>query len=93
MLSNGVYSSIEHRVRINNRKERMSLAFFMNPKFEAEIGPIKSLINRQQKPPLFKRLKMEQYLQDFYSHKLNGKSFLLQMKIQTADDDEPSKET
>ncbi|KAF5752516.1 hypothetical protein HS088_TW01G00431 [Tripterygium wilfordii] len=82
ILSNGVYSSIEHRVTVNSKKERISISFFMNPKFEADIGPISSLINLQN-PPLFKKLGMEQYVKDFFSRKLNGKSHLERMKIET----------
>ncbi|KAF5745597.1 protein SRG1-like [Tripterygium wilfordii] len=82
ILSNGIYSSIEHRAMVNSTKERISIAFFMYPKFEADIGPVSSLINLQN-PPLFKKIGMEQYLEDFFSRKLDGKSHLEYMKIKT----------
>ncbi|KAF5740527.1 protein SRG1-like [Tripterygium wilfordii] len=82
ILSNGIYSSIEHKVTVNSKKERISVAFFMSPKFEADIRPVSSLINLQN-PPLFKKLGMEQYVKDFLSRKLNGKSYLEHMKIET----------
>ncbi|KAL6282556.1 hypothetical protein ACE6H2_013485 [Prunus campanulata] len=81
ILSNGVYHSIEHRAMVNSEKERLSVAMFINPKFEAEIGPARSLITPQN-PPLFKRVGMEKYVNDFFSRsKLDGKSYLDQMKI------------
>ncbi|KAF2305373.1 hypothetical protein GH714_004374 [Hevea brasiliensis] len=84
ILSNGLYHSIEHRAAVNSEKERISIAFFVNPKFEAEVGPAASLINSQN-PPLFRRIGMEKYVKDFFSLKLNGKSYLEHMKVQIED--------
>ncbi|KDP21179.1 hypothetical protein JCGZ_21650 [Jatropha curcas] len=83
ILSNGRYNSIEHKVVVNSEKERISIAFFVNPKVEAEVGPVMSLINPDN-PPIFKRVGMEQYFKEFFSRKLNGKSFLEHMKINLA---------
>ncbi|PIN22598.1 Iron/ascorbate family oxidoreductase [Handroanthus impetiginosus] len=80
ILSNGLYKSIEHRATVNSEKERITLAMFFNPKFEALVGPSRSIIVNQ--PPLFRCMKMEQYFKDFFSRKLNGKSFLDYMKVQ-----------
>ncbi|KAA8515004.1 hypothetical protein F0562_018209 [Nyssa sinensis] len=85
ILSNGVYKSIEHRAVVNRVKERISLAMFFNPKFQAEVGPAGSLINPQN-PPLFKRVGMEKYVKDFFTHKLKGKSFIEQMRIKIGED-------
>ncbi|KAK6124122.1 hypothetical protein DH2020_042148 [Rehmannia glutinosa] len=79
ILSNGLYKSIEHRATVNSEKERITFAMFFNPKFEAEVGPSHSLLIKQ--PPLFRSVKMEQYFKDFFSRKLNGKSFLDYMKV------------
>ncbi|XP_059669337.1 oxoglutarate-dependent flavonoid 7-O-demethylase 1-like [Cornus florida] len=86
IFSNGVYNSIEHRATVNSMKERISIAMFFNPKFEAEVGPAHSLINPQN-PPLFKRVVMEKYFKDFFSRKLSGKSFLEKMRIQINEED------
>ncbi|XP_059623128.1 oxoglutarate-dependent flavonoid 7-O-demethylase 1-like [Cornus florida] len=85
ILSNGVYRSIEHKVTVNPVKERISIAMFFNPKFQAEIGPAASIINSEN-PALFKRVEMEKYVQDFFARKLNGKSFLEQMRIENGED-------
>ncbi|KAI7734006.1 hypothetical protein M8C21_017907, partial [Ambrosia artemisiifolia] len=81
ILSNGVCNSIEHRAIVNATKERLSLAMFFNPKLEADVGPSKSLTRNTGNPPLYKTLVMEQYLKEFFSRKLNGKTFLEKMKI------------
>ncbi|KAK8524574.1 hypothetical protein V6N13_015594 [Hibiscus sabdariffa] len=87
IFSNGVYRSIEHKVVPNAEKERLSLAFFINPKFEVGVGPSPSLINPQN-PPLFKRVSLDQYVKGFFSQKLNGKSYLQNMRIDDNGDGE-----
>ncbi|XP_034698845.1 protein SRG1-like [Vitis riparia] len=85
ILSNGVYTSIEHRATVNAAKERISIAMFFNPKFSAQIKPAPSLINPQN-PPLFKQVGMEKYFIDFFSRKLDGKSYLEHMKIKNEEE-------
>ncbi|XP_022720343.1 protein SRG1-like [Durio zibethinus] len=84
IFSNGVYRSIEHRATTNSGKERMSVAFFLNPKFEAEVGPSPSLINPKN-PPVFKRVGLEQYAKDFFVRKLYGKTYLQHMRIENGE--------
>ncbi|KAG6405068.1 hypothetical protein SASPL_132650 [Salvia splendens] len=79
ILSNGEFKSIEHRATVNSERERITMAMFFNCKYEAEVGPSPSLLTTQR--PIFRRLKMEQYVKDFFARKLNGKSFLDYMKI------------
>ncbi|XP_051136217.1 protein SRG1-like [Andrographis paniculata] len=79
ILSNGVYRSVEHRAVVNSEKERISIAMFFNPKFQAEVGPAPALLAHQK--PIFKTLGMEKYVTYFFSQRLNGKTFLDYMKI------------
>lgn len=81
IFSNGVYRSIEHRAVPNSEKERLSVAFFINPKFEAKVGPSPSLITNTNNPPLFKSVGMEQYVKDYFACYLNGKTYLQHMRI------------
>ncbi|KAI4313632.1 hypothetical protein L6164_026592 [Bauhinia variegata] len=90
ILSNGAYTSIEHRAAVNKERERISVAMFFNPKFEAEIGPVKSLLSPET-PPLFKRMLMEDYFKDFFSSNLNGKAHLEKMRIQCVERDRGEK--
>ncbi|CAN0853702.1 Codeine O-demethylase [Linum grandiflorum] len=80
VLSNGMYKSVEHSVTVNSKKERISLSFFFNPKFDAEIGPATDIITPHN-PPKFKRKGMEQYVKDYFAMKMDGKSNLEHMKI------------
>ena len=56
---------------------------FFNPKFEAQVGPVDSLISPEN-PPLFKTVIMENYVKEFLANrdKHIGKSFLENMRIQ-----------
>lgn len=74
-MSNGVSNSIEHRATVNAMKERISSGMFFNPKLEANVGPVKSFLKNTGDPPLYKTLVMEQYLNEFFSVKLNGENF------------------
>nr|POE84226.1 protein srg1 [Quercus suber] len=84
ILSNGLYNSIEHRANVNSEKERISIAMFFNPKFEAEFGPASSMLNPNN-PPLFRRVGMEKYVKDFFSRSLNGRTYLDYMRIKNGE--------
>ncbi|RDX92505.1 Codeine O-demethylase, partial [Mucuna pruriens] len=79
-MSNGLYKSVEHRATVNSTKERISIAMFFVPKIESEIGPAASLTGPEN-PPLYKNIKVEKYVKDFFSRKLDGKSYLEHLKI------------
>ncbi|XP_065864452.1 protein SRG1-like [Euphorbia lathyris] len=80
IMTNGIYRSIEHRATVNSEKERMSIATFYAPKYEAEIGPAPSLINHQN-PSLFRRIGVEQYFKTLFARQLRSKSFLDTFRI------------
>ncbi|KAL3531686.1 hypothetical protein ACH5RR_005207 [Cinchona calisaya] len=44
VLSNAAYKSVEHRVIVNSAKERVSLAFFYNPRGDIPIKPAPELV-------------------------------------------------
>lgn len=60
MLSNAIYKSVEHRVIVNSEKDRVSLAFFYNPKSDLLIEPIKQLIT-QDRPALYTPMTFDEY--------------------------------
>ncbi|KAA0057671.1 hypothetical protein IC582_023796 [Cucumis melo] len=60
VLSNAIYRSVEHRVIVNSDKERVSLAFFYNPKSDIPIGPAKALITRDR-PALYSPMTFDEY--------------------------------
>ncbi|KAI3881660.1 hypothetical protein MKX03_026857 [Papaver bracteatum] len=80
IMTNGIYRSVDHRAVVNSIKERLTIATFHDPRLEAEIGPISSLITPET-PALFKRGRFEDLLTEKFSKKLDGKSFLDCMRM------------
>ncbi|KAK7382532.1 hypothetical protein VNO80_01405 [Phaseolus coccineus] len=60
VLSNAVYKSIEHRVIVNSDKDRVSLAFFYNPKSDIPIEPAKELVT-EDRPALYPSKTFDEY--------------------------------
>ncbi|KAJ6726910.1 2-OXOGLUTARATE (2OG) AND FE(II)-DEPENDENT OXYGENASE SUPERFAMILY PROTEIN-RELATED [Salix purpurea] len=60
VLSNAIYKSVEHRVIVNSSKERVSLAFFYNPKSDIPIEPLKELV-ASDRPPLYPAMTFDEY--------------------------------
>ncbi|KAI3840284.1 hypothetical protein MKX03_029614 [Papaver bracteatum] len=79
-MSNGIYSSVEHRVTVNSAKERLSVATFQSPQLGTKIGPILGLITPET-PALFRTMVYEDYIRKYFSRKLDGKSFLDYMRV------------
>lgn len=79
IMSNGEYSSIEHRAVVDYDKERLSIAGFHSPNFDAKIGPLPQLV--KDKRAKYKTTNNQEYLKMIISSKLDGKSLLHHMRI------------
>ncbi|XP_073100710.1 jasmonate-induced oxygenase 1-like [Elaeis guineensis] len=60
VLSNAMYKSVEHRVVVNAAEERLSLAFFCNPKSDLPLGPAPELVT-PNRPPLYQPMTYNEY--------------------------------
>ncbi|CAA7060229.1 unnamed protein product [Microthlaspi erraticum] len=80
IMTNGTYRSIEHRGVVNSEKERLSVAAFHNVGMGKEVGPMRSLVERQ-KAAFFKTVSIEEYFNGLFSRELGGKSYLDVMRI------------
>ncbi|KAF7830937.1 putative 2-oxoglutarate-dependent dioxygenase [Senna tora] len=60
VLSNAIYKSVEHRVIVNSNQERVSLAFFYNPKSNIPIEPVKELVT-PDRPALYPPMTFDEY--------------------------------
>ncbi|XWS67245.1 hypothetical protein CRYUN_Cryun05aG0270900 [Craigia yunnanensis] len=60
VLSNAIYKSVEHRVIVNSAKDRVSLAFFYNPKSDLFIEPAKELVS-EDRPALYNPMTFDEY--------------------------------
>ncbi|KAK8334510.1 hypothetical protein V6Z11_A10G282900 [Gossypium hirsutum] len=60
VLSNANYKSVEHRVIVNSGMQRVSLAFFYNPKSDIPIKPVQELVSAD-KPALYPPMTFDEY--------------------------------
>ncbi|KAL4575012.1 hypothetical protein LXL04_021852 [Taraxacum kok-saghyz] len=60
VLTNAIYKSVEHRVIVNSDKERVSLAYFLNPKSDVLIAPASKLVTPKT-PALYQSMTFNEY--------------------------------
>lgn len=61
VLSNGIYKSVEHRVIVNSMHERLSLAFFYNPRSDLPIGPLPELVSEDDSAAQYSAMTYDEY--------------------------------
>lgn len=64
VVTNGIDKSTEHRAIVNEDKARISIATFLSPKLDGDLGPAPSLLTPQN-PAKFRRIGVADYLKDF----------------------------
>ncbi|KAK2635464.1 hypothetical protein Ddye_030256 [Dipteronia dyeriana] len=79
VVSNANYKSVEHRVIVNSGQERVSLAFFYNPKSDIPIEPVKDLVTAE-KPSLYPAMTFDEYRLFIRTMGPKGKSQVESMK-------------
>ncbi|KAF6147036.1 hypothetical protein GIB67_036755 [Kingdonia uniflora] len=79
VLSNAIFKSVEHRVIVNSTKERVSLAFFYNPKSNLLIQPAKELVT-PYRPALYQPMTFDEYRLYIRSRGPRGKSQVESLK-------------
>ncbi|XP_077222426.1 protein LATERAL BRANCHING OXIDOREDUCTASE 1-like [Tasmannia lanceolata] len=72
IMSNGDFKSPVHRAVTNSEKERVSVAMFFSPDPKTEISPADELVDTT-KPRLYKKVKVEEYIQVFMKNYALGK--------------------
>ncbi|KAL1337043.1 hypothetical protein AAHE18_10G106700 [Arachis hypogaea] len=82
ILTNGIYRSIEHRVTINSKKERISIATFHKPQMNKVISPIESLVTFERLA-LFRRINVADYYKKYFSRQLQEKSVPNDVRIKS----------
>ncbi|PWA72667.1 Non-heme dioxygenase N-terminal domain-containing protein [Artemisia annua] len=79
VLSNAIYKSVEHRVIVNPDKERVSLAYFFNPKSDLLIHPAPELVTPET-PPLYPSMTFDEYRLFIRTRGPQGKSQVESLK-------------
>ncbi|XP_059296665.1 flavonol synthase/flavanone 3-hydroxylase-like [Lycium ferocissimum] len=70
IMSNGIFKSPLHRVVTNAQRERNTLAVFIMPDADVEIGPVEKLIN-EERPRVYKNVK--NYVELFFQYYQKGR--------------------
>ncbi|KAI4300502.1 hypothetical protein L6164_033873 [Bauhinia variegata] len=85
IITNGEYTSVQHRVLANSRKEsRISIVIFFNLskwKGDGYYGPLPELLS-PEKPPIYRDFTAEEYIANFYGKGIDTKSFIEKVAIQ-----------
>ncbi|RWW33572.1 hypothetical protein GW17_00001713 [Ensete ventricosum] len=61
VLSNAEYKSVEHRVIVHAKEERLSVAFFYNPRSDIPIGPVPELLAAPDRAALYRPMTFDDY--------------------------------
>lgn len=85
IATNGIYKSIEHRAVVNSEKERLSIATFHSPNMDGMLRPSPNLVTPET-PALFKEVAVADYYRRFLSNKLQEKTNLDYLRIQSGEE-------
>ncbi|XP_058074993.1 jasmonate-induced oxygenase 4-like [Magnolia sinica] len=80
VLSNGIFKSVEHRVMANSTQERLSVAFFYNPKNDVQVGPAPTLVT-PDRPALYQPITFGDYRLYMRTKGPRGKSHVECLKL------------
>jgi isopenicillin N synthase-like dioxygenase len=79
VFTNGRYKSVEHRVVVDGKKERLSMATFHSPSKNAIVGPLSEMVEHED-DAAYTSMNHDELLKLFFAKKLEGKNFLNQIK-------------
>lgn len=77
-----MYKSIEHRAVTNEKKARITVATFVFPGDEAEIGPVESMVDDEHRPSIYRNIKYVDYLRYTLERKMDGKAHTEYLKLE-----------
>ncbi|OEL22445.1 Protein DOWNY MILDEW RESISTANCE 6 [Dichanthelium oligosanthes] len=69
-LSNGQYRSVWHRAVVNSDRERLSVASFLCPCNDVELGPARKLVT-EETPAVYQNYTYDEYYKKFWSRNLD----------------------
>ncbi|OEL37047.1 Flavonol synthase/flavanone 3-hydroxylase [Dichanthelium oligosanthes] len=83
VLSNAAYKSVEHRVTVSSAEDRLSMAFFYNPRSDLRIAPMPELV-APGRPALYPEMTFDEYRVFIRQRGLAGKAQLESLKTKGA---------
>ena len=83
VLSNAAYKSVEHRVTVSAAEDRLSMAFFYNPRSDLPIAPMAELVGPDL-PALYPEMTFDEYRVFIRQRGLAGKAQLQSLQANQA---------
>ncbi|CAD6203206.1 unnamed protein product [Miscanthus lutarioriparius] len=83
VLSNAAYKSVEHRVTVSAAEDRLSMAFFYNPRSDLPIAPMAELVGPDL-PALYPEMTFDEYRVFIRQRGLAGKAQLESLQTKAA---------
>lgn len=80
VLSNAAYKSVEHRVTVSAAEDRLSMAFFYNPRSDLPIAPMAELVG-PDRPALYPEMTFDEYRVFIRQRGLAGKAQLESLQV------------
>ncbi|KAF3321900.1 flavonol synthase/flavanone 3-hydroxylase-like isoform X2 [Carex littledalei] len=81
VLSNCMFKSVEHRVLTNPTNERISMAFFYNPRSDLPLAPAQELVT-PERPSLYRPMTFDEYRMYIRKKGPRGKTQVESLKAQ-----------
>ncbi|KAJ3669363.1 hypothetical protein LUZ60_011313 [Juncus effusus] len=80
VLSNDKYKSAVHRVTLNSKNERLSVAMFLRPSDKIAVKPVEKLVD-EKNPAIYRPFIYKEYISTVWSNGLNVPTILDYFKI------------
>ncbi|KAF7032629.1 hypothetical protein CFC21_043783 [Triticum aestivum] len=81
MVTNGVLTSVEHRVVTNSAKARMSVATLIRPNMECMIGPAQVMVDGDTNPPKYRDFTGSELIEAYETTAGNREALLEMFRI------------
>jgi 2'-deoxymugineic-acid 2'-dioxygenase/mugineic-acid 3-dioxygenase len=81
MVTNGVLTSVEHRVVTNSAKARMSVATLIRPNMDCSIGPAPVMVNGETNSPKYRDFTGSELIEAYEATGGNREALLAWFKI------------
>ncbi|ONL98235.1 Protein SRG1 [Zea mays] len=80
ILSNGKFTSVEHRAVVHPTRERMSAALFLYPRQNMRVGPLPEFVNGGNER--YGSTDYEEFMKHYFATKLDGRKHLDRLKLE-----------
>ncbi|KAK8940522.1 Codeine O-demethylase [Platanthera zijinensis] len=81
IVSNGIYKSILHRVKVSSESSKISVVSFIGTSLESVVAPLPQLVDGADRPAAFRAVTYKEYIELQKTQMLLGKSYLDHLRL------------